>query len=124
MNVPEPSARESLNDCEWMLIAKWEVTAGISYIQWDNNDAHFVFEQHTQLDFFVLTHWNNSLWVDMSLHVHILFWFRVNQSLLFLLNATCLAEKQQIKFVYSLWFDSNPRSTTLYASMLTITPSM
>jgi hypothetical protein len=42
----------SLNDCEWMLIAKWEVMAGISYIQWDDNDAHFVFEQHTQLDFY------------------------------------------------------------------------
>jgi hypothetical protein len=30
----------------------------------------------------------------MSLHSDILFWFRANQSLLFLLNAACLAEKQ------------------------------
>jgi hypothetical protein len=32
----------------------------------------------------------------MSLHLGTLFWFRANQSLLFLLNAVCLAEKQQI----------------------------
>jgi hypothetical protein len=28
----------------------------------------------------VLAHWNNSLWVDMSLHSDTLFWFRANQS--------------------------------------------
>jgi len=32
----------------------------------------------------------------MSLHSDTLFGFRANQSLLFLLNAACLAEKQQI----------------------------
>ena len=32
-------------------------------------------------------------------------WFRVNQSLLFLLNAAYLAEKQQIHQFFSLWFD-------------------
>jgi hypothetical protein len=32
----------------------------------------------------------------MSLHSDTLFWFRANQSLFFLLNAACLAEKQQI----------------------------
>jgi hypothetical protein len=32
--------------------------------------------------------------LDMSLYSKILFWFRVNQSLFFLLNAACLAEKQ------------------------------
>jgi hypothetical protein len=32
----------------------------------------------------------------MSLHLDILFWFRDNQSLLLLINAACLAEKQQI----------------------------
>ena len=45
--------------------------------------------------FIVLAHWNNSLWIDMWLHLDTLFWFRANQSLLFLLNAACLAEKQQ-----------------------------
>jgi hypothetical protein len=32
----------------------------------------------------------------MSLHSDTLFWFRANQSLLFLLNAACLVEKQHI----------------------------
>ena len=32
----------------------------------------------------------------MSPHSDTLFWFRANQSLLLLLNAACLAEKQQI----------------------------
>jgi hypothetical protein len=32
----------------------------------------------------------------MSLHLDTLFWFRANQSFFFLLNAACLAEKQQI----------------------------
>ena len=43
--------------------------------------------------FIVLAHWNNSPLVDMSLHSDTLFWFRANQSLLFLLIA---ADKQQI----------------------------
>jgi hypothetical protein len=44
--------------------------------------------------------------------------------LLFLLNAACLAEKQQIPILYSLvWVDrgSNPRSTALETNTLTIT---
>ena len=63
----------------------------------------------------------------MSLHSDTLFWFRANQSLLFLLNAACLAEKQQIPILYSLvWPDrgSNPWSTAHEASTLTITPPM
>jgi hypothetical protein len=50
----------------------------------------------------VLAHWDNSLQVDMSLHLETLSWFRANHSLLFLLDAVRLAEKQQI---YSLWLD-------------------
>jgi hypothetical protein len=39
----------------------------------------------------------------MSLHWDTLFWFRGNQSLLLLLNAACLAEKQYIPiFVFGL----------------------
>jgi hypothetical protein len=47
-----------------------------------------VLDQHTSSwNFIVLTYWNNSPQVDMSLHLDTLFWFRANQSLLFLLNA-------------------------------------
>ena len=54
--------------------------------------------------FIVLAHWNNCSRIDMSLNTDTLFWFRVNQFLLFLLNAACLAEKQQIPIfiVFSL----------------------
>jgi hypothetical protein len=44
----------------------------------------------------VRAHWNNSLQVDMLPHSDTLSWFQANQSLLFLLNAACLVEKQQI----------------------------
>ena len=46
--------------------------------------------------FIMLAHWNNSPQIDISLHSDTLFWLRAIQSLLFLLNAACLAEKQQI----------------------------
>ena len=46
----------------------------------------------------MLAHWNNSPWIDMSPHSDTLSWFRVNQSLLFLLNVACLAEKQNSNF--------------------------
>ena len=44
----------------------------------------------------VLVPWNNSLQIDMSPYSDILFRFRANQCLLFLPNAVCLAEKQQL----------------------------
>jgi hypothetical protein len=37
----------------------------------------------------MLAHWNNSQRVDMSLHSDTLFWFRANQSLLFLQWKKC-----------------------------------
>jgi hypothetical protein len=46
--------------------------------------------------FIVLTHWNNSPRVDMWHHSDTLSWFQANQSLLFLLNVACLAEKQHL----------------------------
>jgi hypothetical protein len=46
--------------------------------------------------FIVLADWNNSPRVDMSLHSNTLFWFRANQSLRYLLNSACLAQKQHI----------------------------
>jgi hypothetical protein len=48
--------------------------------------------------FIVLAHWNSPL-VDMSFHLDTLYWFQANQSLLFLPNAACLAEKQQIPII-------------------------
>jgi hypothetical protein len=74
--------------------------------------------------FIMLVHWNNNPWIDMSLHSDTLSWFRTNQSLFFLLNDACLAEKQQVPILKSLvWLDrgSNPWSTTLEPSMLTVT---
>ena len=71
--------------------------------------------------------WSNSPQVDMWLHSDTLSWFRANQSLLFLLNAVCLAEKEQIPILWSLvWSDRglNPQSTTLEASTLNIMPLM
>jgi hypothetical protein len=39
---------------------------------------------------------NHIMWIDMSLHSDTLPWFWANQSLLFLLNTACWAEKQEI----------------------------
>ena len=44
----------------------------------------------------MLAHWNNSPLVDKSPHSDTLYWFQANQTLLFLFNAACLAEKQHI----------------------------
>jgi hypothetical protein len=67
--------------------------------QWDDDEVRFVLDQHAELVFIVLAHWNNSPRVDMLLHPDTLFWFRSNHFLLFLINAACLAEKQQIQML-------------------------
>jgi hypothetical protein len=46
--------------------------------QWEHVQVHFELNQHAELDFIVLTHWNNNLRVDMSLNSDTLFWFRAN----------------------------------------------
>jgi hypothetical protein len=62
-----------------------------------------------------VANWNKSSQVDMSLHSETLFWFTANQSLLLLLSAVCLAEKQQISIlVFGLtWTGLEP---TIYRS--------
>jgi hypothetical protein len=74
----------------------------------------------------VLPHWKNSPQVDMLIHSgQSLSWFRANHSLLLLLNAVCLTEKQQISILKSLVLSDlslKPWSTTLKVSMLTIMP--
>jgi hypothetical protein len=63
-----------------------------------NHERASVAERPSSI-FIVLMHWNNSPQFDMSLHSDTLFWFRANQYLLFLFNAACLAEKQQISIL-------------------------
>ena len=73
------------------------------------------------LIFMVLAHWNNSPRINLSPPSDTFAWFWVNQSLLFLLNAACLAEKHQMQILQSLaWPDRdwNPWSTTLEANTL------
>ena len=59
-------------------------------------------DHHADL-YYYSAHWNNSPWVDMSLHSDTLFWFRANQSLL--LNATCfdLTRPELEPTIYRTW---------------------
>jgi hypothetical protein len=58
-----------------------------------DDEVCFVLDQHFSWILIVLAPWNTSPRIDMSSHPNMLSRFRANQSLLFLLNATCLAEK-------------------------------
>jgi len=73
------------------------------------------------LIFIMLTHWNNNPRVDMSLRIILISSQRV--------FAVYLADKRSSKYQFnSLWFEpdrcSSPRSITLEASTLIITPPM
>ena len=73
------------------------IIARTIYFQSDNDEFRFVLDQHAKLDFYSASSLKQQFArVDVSLHSDTLFWFRANQSLLFLLNAVCLAETQQI----------------------------
>ena len=72
--------------------AIFQLYHGENNLIFNDDEVRVVLDQHAEL----LAHWNNSPWVDMSLHSDTLFWFRANQSLLFLLNAASLPEKQHI----------------------------
>ena len=123
----------SIKRSEWLLFnansAIFQLYHGVNKLIFNEMIMLFALYYTNTLSwiFIVLANWNNSLRVGMSLHSDTLFWFRTNQSLLFLLNAASLAKKQQIPIAQSLvWPDrgSNPRSTALEASTLTITSPM
>ena len=103
-----------MNRCvnEWVIVVKPQFSnfSAISWreqvnFQWDDDEVRFVLDQHAELDFYSSSSLKQQSAGDMSLHSDTLFWFRANQSLLFLLNAACLAEKQQAPILYSLSFD-------------------
>ena len=89
-----------VNESEWLLLyansAIVQLCHGENKLIYNEMKFRFVLDQHDELDFIVLAHWNNSPHVAMSPHSDTLFWFRVNQSLLFLLKAVWLEEKQQM----------------------------
>jgi hypothetical protein len=76
--------------------------------------------------FIVLVYWNNSPRIDMSFHSDTLFWFRATQSLFFLLNAVCLAEKQEIPISIVFGLTRSRLEPMFYCSWCehTITPLM
>ena len=45
------------------------------YFQWDDDEIRFVIDQHAEVDFIVLAHWNNTPRIAMSPLSDILFWF-------------------------------------------------
>ena len=90
--------------CNWNFSEIWVIVVLLSKFsdiwrqehvnfQWEDDEVRFVPDQHAELGFYSA---NNSLRVDISLHSDTLFWFQANQSLLFLIHAACLAEKQPI----------------------------
>ena len=89
---------------------------------YDGENVRFVLDQHDELDCIVLAHWNVSPWVDMSLHLYTLFWFRAKQLLFLLLNAVCLVEKHQI-IIYSFGLIRPGLEPTTYCT-LSITPPL
>jgi hypothetical protein len=101
---------------EWLLFnAKWEIN--FSPISWrDEMMMMLLCTRPTPNWIFIvlLTHWNKSLWIDMSLHSSTLSWFWANQSL--------FIKRRSNKYqFYCHWLDLGleSRSTTLEASMLT-----
>ena len=75
------------------------IMARTSYFQWDADEVHFVLDQHTKLDFYSASSFKQQSVDRLS---DTLSWFLANLSLLFLLYAACLEEKQQIPILYSL----------------------
>ena len=79
--------------------------ARTSCIQWNDDDVRFVLDQHTELDCYSASSLKQqSASRNVAPRGHIIL-IRANQSLLLLLNAVCLAEKQQRYQFYNLRFD-------------------
>ena len=98
------------------------IMARRSYIRWDDNNVRIRLDQHDYWDFYSASWLKHQSAVYMLLHLNT---FPNNQSLLFLLIVACLAEKQRIPILlFLVWPNrcSNPWSTTLELSTLTITP--
>jgi hypothetical protein len=97
------------------------IMARTSNFKWNDDEVRFVLDQHAELDFYSASSLKQQ---TANRHVAPLghnILIRRNQYLLFLLNAACLAEKQQIPILWSsVWPDrgSNQRSTTLEGSTL------
>jgi hypothetical protein len=68
-----------------------------------NMSRNFFYQTNT-LSWIAIVHdiWNNMVWVNMSLHLDTLFWFRANQSLLFFPSVANLVEKHQMSIVFGL----------------------
>ena len=72
--------------------------------KWDDGDIYFVLDPTRLVLVFivtVLTHWNNSPGVDISLYSEILSCFRAYQSSLLPLYTVCLADNQQMPILHS-----------------------
>jgi hypothetical protein len=64
--------------------------------QWGDDEVCFVLDQHAELDFYIATSLKQQSADRHVSPLDTLSWFEAKQSLNFLLNAWCLAEKQQI----------------------------
>ena len=108
------------------VLIDWLVFSVNFNFQWTDDDVRFVLDQGAFLDFYRASSLNSQR-INMSPHSDTLPWFEAYQSLLLLLNAACLAEKQQIPILLSLVLPdrgSNSQSTVFEASMPTIIPPM
>jgi hypothetical protein len=86
---------------EWLLL---NANSAIFRLYHDKNKLRFdemmmmlsALNQTNKLSWIIIALTETTPRVDISLHSDTLFWFRDNQSLLFLLSAACLVEKLQI----------------------------
>jgi hypothetical protein len=78
--------------CQWLATGRL-FSPGPPVSSTNKTDRHDIAEILFSWILIVLAHWNNSLRKDMSTHSDTLSWFRANQSLLFLFNTVCFAEK-------------------------------